>query len=157
MLENLGFASCIDGWFRLSKILKIREERVFGWSLNGGRFLNKASNSKCSDGTGILHSLTYCWENVALLCLGFHLMLLPFTGRSTHSIWKWWSESFLPALGGAYFFFSPWQWSSRSEPGVLSPHLLCHLPLETNYGKACKFSSQFKPHIAVCFASFICL
>lgn len=60
MLENLGFSSCNDGSFRLSKILKIHEERILGWSLNGGRFLNKTFNWKCSDGPGILHSLIYC-------------------------------------------------------------------------------------------------
>lgn len=149
MLENLGFTSCIDGWFRLSKMLshRIGGERIFRWSLNGERFLDKTFHSKCSDGTWILHLLTYCWKNIALLCLIFHWMLFPLAERSAYSIWKWWAESFLPALGGAYFIFSPGQWTSCSEAGVLPSRTLCHLPLKTLYGKACKFSSQFKLQI----------
>lgn len=83
-------------------------------------------------------SLTYCWKKHSSSVIGFHWMLFPFAERSTYSIWKWWAESFFPALGGAYFIFGPGWWSSCSEAGVLSPHPLCHLPLKTLYGKACK-------------------
>lgn len=156
MLENLSFTTCIDGWFRLLEILKIGGERIFRWSSNGDRFWIKLL--KCSDGTWILHSLIYCWKNIAVLCLFFHWMLFPFAERSAYSIWKWWAESFLPTLGGAYFVFSPGQWTGCSEAGVLSSHTLCNLPLKTLYGKACKFSSQFKLQIVfVCFTSFICI
>lgn len=79
-------------------------------------------------------------------------MLLPFAERFASSVWKWWAESFLPALGGAYFIFGPGQWTSCSEAGVLSSHIFCYIPLETLCGKACKFTWRFELQIAfICF------
>lgn len=72
----------------------------------------------------------------------FRLNAFAFSERSAQSIWQWWAEGFLPALGGARFIFSPGQWTNCSEAGVLSSRTLCHLPLKTLSGKACKFISH---------------